>query len=435
MKFALPLFFILLIFTGCQKEEVQAPLKDYHNFDNFDYSVDSVAFYEKEFKTILAIDNPKILKEYYKFYDKNASYFINGKQKASKLLNKYLNLRSKKNVKSVKDIKKYKELAKQNNIQALRKLVEHYKIDNPELSLEYLKKLVSLKDIKSMKDYASANIYMNRPVIVQDIKEAVKTYEELGELGEFSSLMRLGNIYEYGYHKSVIKKDLEKSLEYYEQASKKGYAPALKKLYKIYSCQKCEGDRYNPEKAQEIEKLLSKLTIKPIKTKIKKPKLISKVETKKRENKKIVAKKIEPKKIEIEQIKPKQAVAKEAIAKDKVKKVALKKSQNQKPAFLVKCYDMKTAQAKLSKECEKRLEKIVQDKNINSILIIPVLDKKDYAQLKNNKSLEKTLSKERAEKVSLYLKENTNETLLINNASYHVTSKKSNRGVVIRVFK
>ncbi len=109
-----------------------------------------------------------------------------------------------------------------------------------------------------MKEYASANIYMVRPVIIQDLEKALKTYERLAELGELSSMVRLGNFYEYGYHKSIAPQDKEKALEYYEKAASKGYTIAKKKLYKIYSCKECKPDRYDQEKADALQKELIK---------------------------------------------------------------------------------------------------------------------------------------------------------------------------------
>lgn len=415
MKFFLTSFFILLIFTGCEKTNLQAPLKTYHDFNNFDYSKEAITFYEQEFENILTIDNAQILKEYYKFYDKNSSYFVNGKQKASKLLNKYLNLRANKNENSTKDIKELHELAKKDNIKALRALVEYYKIESPKKSLEYLEKLVSLKDIKSMKDYASANIYINRPILTQDIKTAIKTYEELGKLGELSAIMRLGNIYEYGYHKSIAEKDLDKALEYYEDAASKGYTPALKKLHKIYSCEKCDGDRYNIKKAKEIEHTLSKAQPVYKKRKINKPKLIAK-----------------PIKKEIKQ----KAIVKEE-PKRAINIASITKNKDKKPIATIKCYDMKIALANVTKECKDKLNSIKEIENPTSISIIPVLDKNDKEKLTkvDPELLYKGLSYNRAEEIIWYLRDILKDDSIINTTTYHVTSKKSNRGVVIKLFK
>jgi len=50
--------------------------------------------------------------------------------------------------------------------------------------------------------------------------------------------------------------DKKRSLEYYELAASKNYPIAIKKLYEIYSCEKCIPDRYNAKKAEELKKKL-----------------------------------------------------------------------------------------------------------------------------------------------------------------------------------
>lgn len=272
MKYILSIFAILLFFTGCQNNNIEIPnLKTYNSFDKFNYTKEEIAFFEKEFENILSIENIQILKQYEKFYNKNSNYFLNGKQKVVKLNDKIYKLEKSVDTKSdlyllkkaqkaqkKEAIKIYKKLAEKNNIKAQRELVEIYKIENPETSLLWLEKLVKGNDIHSMKEYASANIYMVRPIIVQDLKKALETYEKLASFGELSSIMRLGNIYEYGYHKEIAKQDKEKALKYYEQAAQKGYIIAQKKLYKIYSCKNCKPNRYNQKKAIELQKIIQK---------------------------------------------------------------------------------------------------------------------------------------------------------------------------------
>lgn len=270
MKYILTIFFIIFSFTGCIYNQAKVPeLERYYSFDKFNYSKESIDFFEDNFNKILQIKNLIILKEYRNFYKKNANYFINGKQKVEKIDNKIqkledlrkndetLSLLEKaKKVEKKEAIKIYKKLAEENNIKAQRELVEIYKYDRPSISLYWLEKLVLSEDIYSMKEYASSNIYMVRPIIVQDLKKALNVYNKLAKKGELSSIMRLGNIYEYGYHKEVAPMDKKRSLEYYELASSKNYPIAIKKLYEIYSCEKCIPDRYNAKKAEELKKKL-----------------------------------------------------------------------------------------------------------------------------------------------------------------------------------
>lgn len=272
MKTLLLTFFIILTFNGCffsssEKDELIKKI-DIYSYSEFNYSKEQIDYFENEFENILAINNPSVLKGYAEFYEKHSSYFINGEQKVEKLLNKIssfktteptlLKLKKADDAKIKDSIKIYEELSKQGNIKAKRELVEIYKITNPDYALKILEELVELRDIKSMKDYASANIYMIRPVIVQDLKKALETYEKLDELGELSSIMRLGNFYEYGYHKSVAPQDRDLSLEYYEKAASENYLPAIKKLFEIYSCDDCTPDRYDEDRANELRKQLKK---------------------------------------------------------------------------------------------------------------------------------------------------------------------------------
>lgn len=270
MKALLLSFFIILTFNGCffsslKKDELKKEINLY-SYEQFNYSKKQIKYFEKEFENILAINNPNILKAYAKFYEKHSSYFINGEQKVKKLLKKastykttepvLLKLQKANKTNMKESIKIYEELSKQGNIKAKRELVEIYKITNPNYALKILEELVALEDIKSMKDYASANIYMIRPIIVQDLKKALKTYKKLDELGELSSTMRLGNFYEYGYHKSVAPKNKTLSLQYYEKAALQNYFPAIKKLFEIYSCKACPSKRYDENKANKLQKIL-----------------------------------------------------------------------------------------------------------------------------------------------------------------------------------
>ena len=272
MKTLLLSFFIILTFNGCffsslKKDELKKEINLY-SYEQFNYSKKQIKYFEKEFNNILAINNPSILKAYAEFYEKNSSYFINGEQKVKELLKKIstykiteptlLKLQKANEANMKESIKIYKDLSKQGNIKAKRELVEIYKITNPNYALKLLEELVALEDIKSMKDYASANIYMIRPVIVQDLKKALKTYKRLDELGELSSTMRLGNFYEYGYHKSVAPKNKALSLQYYEKAALQNYFPAIKKLFEIYSCKNCPSNRYDEKRAKQLQKILQK---------------------------------------------------------------------------------------------------------------------------------------------------------------------------------
>lgn len=270
MKYILVLLSITFFFSGCLNTQVTKPsLKKHSVFASFDYSKEAIRFFEKEFQDILQTNDKKILTQYLNIYKQNADYFINSKQKIELLEKKLILLKTTTNknsdlyllekakVSSKKDaINIYIKLADKNNIKAQRELVEIYKYLNPKESLKWLKKLVQNHDIKSMKEYASANIYMIKPIQTQNIKEAVTTYEKLAKMGELSSMMRLGNIYEYGYHKPTIKKDKQKALKYYIQAANKDYENAQIKLIQIYSCKKCVGNRFNLQKAIDIKKEL-----------------------------------------------------------------------------------------------------------------------------------------------------------------------------------
>lgn len=428
MRFFLLFIFIIFTLTGCQNNETSTPtLNKIYSYDKFDYSKEQISYFEKEFENILNIQNLKILKEYANFYNENKSYFLNGKIKVEKINKKIVKLQTKKsktlsklkeanNKKEKKEaIKIYKQLAKEGNIKAQRELVKTYKINNPELSLELLEKLVEQEDIQSMKEYASANIYMVRPVIVQDLEKALKTYERLAQLGELSSIMRLGNFYEYGYHKSVAPQDREKSLEYYEEASSKGYIIAKKKLFNIYSCKKCKPNRYNQEKADILQKELIKDLDKKLSKVLKE---------------KPTAKTIKQKK------------SKKLVKKDEVKIFPINKKQTNKKIATIKCYDMEISKSKLSKTCQNDINKLIKDnKKISKINIIPVIDENDKQYFINNiaeskfqKSLMDYLANSRSFNTVWYLRTVLKDDSMISISTYHVTSKKQNRGVVIRFY-
>ncbi len=461
MRYILSIFSIFLFFTGCQNSNVEIPnLKTYNSFDKFNYTKEDISFFEKEFENILNIENIETLKQYEKFYTENSNYFLNGKQKVASLNNKIYKLEKSIDTKSdlflleeakkaekKEAIKIYKELAKRNNIKAQRELVEIYKIENPEISLYWLEKLVETNDIHSMKEYASANIYMVRPVIVQDLEKALNTYEDLAEKGELSSIMRLGNIYEYGYHKEVAKQDKEKALEYYEQAASKGYLIAQKKLYKIYTCEKCKPNRYNPEKAKALQKVLvknldkeislererkakKKISKKPVK--IIKPKAIAKTEEIKKEAIVIIEEKISKTEIEIKE--PTEVSKVEEVKEELI--IITKQEKSKKE--VVKCYDMETVSAMITDNCKNKIQTILQKKkNISKITLLPVIDKNDIAHFKkieSKKSLLEALAKNRVFEVEKYLKENIKDIPNIKKYSYHVISKKSNKGVILTFF-
>ncbi len=271
---------LLILFVGCSSKVFQAPLeeekiltkkenKDFYLIDEFIYKKDQIIFFEKLFDRIKKLENKETLQRYADFYRKNYSYFVNGLLKAKILedkinQNKSIDIQDPhkklltKALSSNKEdaIKIYLQLAKEDNIFAQRELAEIYKIDDPIKSIYWYKKLISNNDIKSIKDYAYANIYMIRPIIIQDVKRAVELYESLEELGEVSTLMHLGNIYEYGFFKNDFPQDKAKALEYYKKAAKKDYTNAQKKLSKIYLCEKCVGNRFNKEEGIKLLKIL-----------------------------------------------------------------------------------------------------------------------------------------------------------------------------------
>lgn len=467
MKYILVILSIFLFFTGCQNSNIDIPnLKTYNSFDKFNYSKENINFFEKEFENILSIENIEILKQYKKFYKKNSNYFLNGKQKLETITNRISKLEKNIDVKSdlqllekakqadkKEAIKIYKELAKKNNLQAQRELVDIYKINNPEESLKWLEKLVENEDIYSMKEYASANIYMVRPIIVQDLEKALSTYERLSKLGELSSTMRLGNIYEYGYHKQIAQQDKEKSLEYYELAASKNYKIAQKKLYKIYSCKKCKPNRYNPKRAKELQKILIKDLNKKIITELAKKKQI--VIPKKLKNE-VVLKEIDKKeeKTEIkEKIEIKKNIEEPKIEKDKEDKEVKQIISEPEPTIIakqnkiikkrkkfevIKCYDMEIASERITDNCKSQIQTILKNRtNILKIILLPVLDKNDIAYFKDDvkkKSLLDTLGKNRTLEIEKYLKETVENTTKIKTHGYHVISKKSNKGVILKFY-
>lgn len=440
MKYILVILSIFIFFTGCQNSNIDMPnLKTYNSFDKFNYSKEDITFFEKEFENILSIENIEILKQYKKFYKKNSNYFLNGKQKLETITNRISRLE--KNIDTKSDlqllkkakeadkkeaIKIYKELAKKNNLQAQRELVEIYKINNPEESLKWLEKLVENEDIYSMKEYASANIYMVRPILVQDLEKALITYERLSKLGELSSTMRLGNIYEYGYHKQIAKQDKEKSLEYYELAASKNYKIAQKKLYKIYSCKKCKPNRYNPKREKELQKILIKDLNKKIITELAKKK--EEIEIKKT----IEESKIEKNKedMEVKQI----IIEPKAMIITKANEIIKKRKKFE----VVKCYDMEIASQKITENCKNQIQTLLENrKNILKIILLPILDKNDIAYFKDDvkkKSLLDTLGKDRTLEIEKYLKETIESTTKIKTHGYHVISKKNNKGVIFKFY-
>ena len=421
MKYIFTFFTIIFLFTACQNKQGSIPeLKTYNSFDKFNYSKESITFFEREFDRISTIENPKILEQYLDFYKQNSNYFLNGKVKVKALENQLTQIREKQTLDSQlaqlkkaetlekkESIKIYKQLAKEGNIKAQRELVERYKINNPSLALKWLEKLVRQEDIHSMKEYASANIYMVRPIIVQDLNKAIDTYEKLAKLGELSSLMRLGNIYEYGYHKQVAPRDRDKSLTYYELAASKNYEIAQKKLYEIYSCKECKPNRYNPEKAQALQKILNNpgtKTLERLEKKIKIPKI----------KKEIIKEKVIE---EIKEIKKRTKLAKKVI---------------------IKCYDMKTASIEISDKCKNKIKTFLNNDNIISkIVLIPVLDKSDFSFYDKDPSKEdflEELGRDRALEIKNYLNEVIKELPRIKTYEYYVTSKKSNKGVIIKFY-
>ena len=274
MKNIYLLLTLLLLVTGCAENQPKTPeIKETKNFyfpDEFIYKKEQILFFEKEFNRILKLNNKELLQTYADFYKRNESYFTNGLEKAQMIedkikkdkmiyiKNSHKSLLTKALSTNKEDaIKIYLKLAEENNIFAQRELAEIYKISDPIKSIFWYEKLISNNDIKSMKDYAYANIYMIRPIIVQNVKRAVSIYEELEKLGEVSVLMHLGNIYEYGYFKDDIPQNREKALEYYKKASSKNYTNAQKKLSQIYLCKSCEGNRFNKEEGLKLLKILA----------------------------------------------------------------------------------------------------------------------------------------------------------------------------------
>lgn len=437
MKYILSVLSIFLFFTGCQNSNVETPnLKTYSSFDKFDYSKENINFFEKEFENISSIENIKILKEYQKFYTKNSNYFLNGKQKIAILSNKIYGLEKivdtnsdvillekAKIVPKKEAIKIYKELAKKNNIKAQRELVEIYKLTSPEESLKWLEKLVEEDDIHSMKEYASANIYMVRPIIVQDLEKALITYEELAKKGELSSMMRLGNIYEYGYHKEVAKQDKEKALEYYESAADKGYLIAQKKLYKIYTCEKCKPNRYDQKKAEKLQKILVKNLDKDIS-----------LERERKATKKTKKGIVELTKVE--------KVKNNSNQEDKKPVGVISKKTKDPKLATVKCYDMKKAKVVLTKNCKKNINLVLKEnKNISKINITAILDKEDIAYYKNKipntkfqKSLLKALANDRLFETVWHLQRKLKDDSIINISTYFVNSKNKNRGIILKFY-
>lgn len=436
MKYILFFFSIIFLFTGCfNKQDITPTIQKYTSINKFDYSKQSIIFFENEFKNILKIKNINILEEYTNFYTKNKNYFLNGKQKVEELKSRLKNLQIPQDITSTnyllkkakktlitnkkEAIKIYKKLANKNNIKAQRELVEIYKISNPALSLKWLEKLVENRDIYSMKEYASSNIYMVRPILVQNLKKAINTYEELADFGELSSIMRLGNIYEYGYHKQVAPQDKNKSLEYYELAGSKGYEVAQKKLLDIYSCKNCIPSRYNEEKAKKLQELLVQNLDKKIFEDLKEEITLVKIS-----NPNIIIKE----KIEIK----KELEKPTSIIKEKI-------NQNQKSKMeTLKCYDLEIASKNITNSCKNKIQTLLEKKReIVKIVIIPVIDKNDIEYFDSSdlkKELLQSLGKNRALEIEKYLSSSIKDSPRIKSYNYHVISKKENRGFIIKFY-
>ncbi len=440
MRFFLFSIFIIFIFLGCQSNTSSTPvLKKIYSFNNFNYSKEQIAFFEQEFENILNIENPKILEEYTSFYKKNASYFLNGSMKVKRLQEKIDLLNSKKDETLLKlekaktkkrkeAIKIYNDLAKEGNIKAQRELVEAYKINHPEIALELLEKLVEQEDIQSMKDYASANIYMIRPVIVQNLEKALATYKKLAQKGELSSIMRLGNIYEYGYHKDIAKQDKKKALKYYELAASKGYLIAQKKLYEIYSCKTCKPNRYHEEKAK---KLLA---------------IINSQEGEIKKNNTKVRRKITQQVAQNSIQQPKQKTIKKEFPKKrkaKVIEVAKKKEKIILPIFkTIQCYDMKSTKASLSNSCKQKiLDFIENNPKLSKIVISSIISKEEELYFNENLAditlknpLLKNLVNDRIFEAIWFLKTNLEDDSIIKITTTKITSKK-NRGILLKFYE
>ncbi len=454
MRFFLISIFIIFTFNGCEINKPSSPsINKIFSYNNFNYSKEEIKFFETEYIKILNIDNPNVLEEYLSFYDKNYSYFLNGKQKVKNLKEKIRLLR-KQNKETI--TKKYKihdnpltlnkELAKKGNIKARRALVRAYKTEHPELSLKILQKLVKDEDIKSMKDYARANMYKIRPVQKKDVKKAIEIYKKLASFGELSSIMKLGNFYEYGYHKEIIPLDTNKSLEYYNKAASKGYILAKKKLYKIYSCKACKPNRYDEAKANVLQRelitdlnlRLSEVSEKETKNIFVKNKTISD-KTIKELLKSIEKQNIKKEKVQVQKINKNEEVKTTEEVKKVIKKV-IKKSKNYKKITPIKCYHMDVVKTELSKNCKEKIVKTINKfQNIKRIYLIPVIDKNDkkYFQNKNTKKssinlLLKKLSNQRLETTIEYFKSKIQDESIIHKSPYHVISKVSNKGIIIK---
>ncbi len=433
MKFYVFSFFIIFIFLGCQKPTPTMEKK--YSFHNFNYTKEQIDFFEKEFESILKLENPNILSEYVSFYEKNASYFLNGPMKVKKLKNRINLLKSKKdetlltlekakNQQRKEAIKIYNKLAKEGNIKAQRKLVEVYKINYPQIALELLEKLVAQEDIQSMKDYAAANIYMIRPVETQNLEKAFSTYKKLAQKGELSSIMRLGNMYEYGYHKEVAKQDKKKALQYYELAASRGYLIAQKKLYEIYSCKTCKPNRYNEKKAKELLAIIDKSMYEKENTKVSQS-----IKGPKKEEAKIVA------------IKSKQEEPK----KEEAKTIAInyKQEENIIPEFQdIQCYDMKSAQAFLSNSCKQMILSFIEENpNISKIIISSTISEEDKLSLNKNLTdsnlkniLIDNLAEDRRLETIWFLKNNLKDGSVIHILTKNIPSIRNN-GVLLKFYK
>ncbi|MFV0561839.1 hypothetical protein [Malaciobacter mytili] len=125
------------------------------------------------------------------------------------------------------------------------------------------------------------------------------------------------------------------------------------------------------------------------------------------------------------------------ITKEKFKEIFLSKNFN-----LAKCYDYKAFQIKLDNSCKDNLKKFLlnntQALRFEIIAVINNEDIKKATVLSNDKTLQeyilKGMARHRVLEVSWYTKEVLGNEILLTPVNYYLSSKKQNKGVMIKAY-
>jgi hypothetical protein len=102
---------------------------------------------------------------------------------------------------------------------------------------------------------------------------------------------------------------------------------------------------------------------------------------------------------------------------------------------VAKCYDMVVAKVRLSKKCEKDIEKFLNShKDANYFEVIGIVSNQDISSLSASKYTKEGLAKKRVEETSWFIKKTLGMDIKVLPVNYHITSKKNNKGTVVRVY-